>query len=214
MKWFKSITWWEIALATIVAVTITGLSIGMGGCSGLSVTPTQLQSLATQTEQLSGKIDDLQAQTTTTLQSLKTTGTVDPNALAKIDKIQGGIDSVQAKTTQIAEAVKNATYTNSSSTATTLIEGAQAANAATAPWNPYAPIIDLGLGLAAAAATVVARKNADTAATAQANLQAHQDGVTLTMKQVSQSPIPEVKAVETQLYQNISDAKQAVQVTG
>jgi outer membrane murein-binding lipoprotein Lpp len=214
MKWFKSITWWEITLAAIVVATLAGLGIGLGGCSGFSVQPSQLQNLAAQTEQLSGKIDDLQAQTKTTLQSLQASGTVDANTVAKVDKIQSSIDSVQAKTVQIADAVKNATYTSPSSTATTLIEGAQAANAASAPWNPYAPIIDLGLGLAAAAATVIARKNGDTATTAQANLTAHQDGVALTMKQVSQSPIPEVKAVETQLYQNISNAKQAAAVTG
>jgi hypothetical protein len=77
------------------------------------------------------------------------------------------------------------------------------------PWNPYAPLIELGLGLAAAAATVVARKNAQSAATAQAKYDAHKQGVELTMKQVSQSEIPEVKAVETQLYQNIGDARQA-----
>jgi hypothetical protein len=212
MKWFKRITGWEVVLAVIVIATLV-LSLWIGGCEGLNVQPQQLQSLATQTEQLSSKIDNFQQQTKLTLESLKQTGTVDANAVAKVDKLQSGIDAVQAKAVQIAAAVKNAQYTNPADTATTVLEGARAANAASTPWNPYAPLIDLGLGIAAAAATVVARKNADAAATAQANLTAHQDGVALTMKQVSQSPLPEVKAVETQLYQNISDAKKAISAT-
>jgi len=71
-------------------------------------------------------------------------------------------------------------------------------------------LIDLGLGIAAAAATVIARRNAQAAAEAQAKYDAHKQGVELTMKQVSQSTIPEVKAIETQLYQNIGQARSAV----
>ena len=207
MKWFKSITGWDVALAAIVIITLVAL--WLGGCQGLTVKPEQLQNLATQTEQLSGKIDGFQQQTKLTLESLKATGTVDANALAKVDKLQNGIDAVQAKAVQIAEAVKNAQYTNPADGVTTALEGVRAANAASMPWNPYAPLIELGLGLAAAAAAVVARKNAQAAATAQAKYDAHKQGVELTMKQVSQSTIPEVKAVETQLYQNIGDARQA-----
>jgi hypothetical protein len=207
MKWFKSITGWDVALAAIVIITLVAL--WLGGCQGLTVKPQQIQGLAAQTEQLSGKIDEFQQQTKLTLDSLKATGTVDANALAKVDKLQSSIDSVQAKTQAIATAVKNAQYTNPADGVTTALEGVRAANAASTPWNPYAPLIELGLGLAAAAATVVARKNAQAAADAQAKYDAHKQGVELTMKQVSQSKIPEVKAVETQLYQNIGDARQA-----
>ena len=154
MKWFKSITGWDVVLAVIVIVTI--LALWLGGCAGLNVKPEQLQSLAAQTEQLSGKIDDFQQQTKLTMDSLKQTGMVDANALAKVDKLQGGIDAVQLKAVQIAEALKNAQYTNPADGVTTALEGARAANAASTPWNPYAPLIELGLGLAAAAATVVA----------------------------------------------------------
>jgi hypothetical protein len=207
MKWFKKITGWDVVLAAIVIVTIVAL--WLGGCAGLNVKPEQLQSLATQTEQLSCKIDDFQAQTKVTLDSLKQTGTVDANALAKVDKLQSSIDSVQVKAVQIAAAVKNAQYTNPADGVTTALEGVRAANAASTPWNPYAPLIELGLGIAAAAATVIAKKNAQAAADAQAKYDAHKQGVELTMKQVSQSTIPEVKAVETQLYQNIGGARLA-----
>ena len=72
MKWFKSITGWDVALAAIVVITLVAL--WLGGCEGLNVQPEQLQGLATQTEQLSGKIDEFQQQTKLTLDSLKANG--------------------------------------------------------------------------------------------------------------------------------------------
>jgi hypothetical protein len=199
---------WDVVVAAIVLVML--MAVWMGGCAGVSVDPVQIQNLAMQTEQLNGKIDQFQEQTKLALQSSKQNGTVDANALAKVEKLQTSIDSVQAKTQAIADAVKNAQYTNPADGVTTALEGARAANAASSPWNPYAPLIDLGLGIAAAAATVIARRNAQAAAEAQAKYDAHEQGVELTMKQVSQSTIPEVKAIETQLYQNIGQARSAV----
>jgi hypothetical protein len=208
MKTSKQVIGWEMVVAVIVLVIM--MAVWMGGCEGVSIDPVQLQNLATQTEQLNGKIDQFQEQTKLALQSTKQNGTVDANALAKVEKLQTSIDSVQAKTQAIAVAVKNAQYTNPADGVTTALEGARAANAATTPWNPYAPLIDLGLGIAAAAATVIARRNAQAAAEAQAKYDAHKQGVELTMKQVSQSTNPEVKAIETQLYQNIGQARSAV----
>lgn len=208
MKMSKQVIGWEMVVAVIVLVMM--MAVWMSGCAGVSVDPVQLQNLATQTEQLNGKIDQFQEQTKLALQSSKQTGAVDANALAKVEKLQTSIDSVQAKTQAIATAVKNAQYTNPADGVTTALEGARAANAASTPWNPYAPLIDLGLGIAAAAATVVARRNAQAAAEAQAKYDAHKQGVELTMKQVSQSTNPEIKAIETQLYQNIGQARSAV----
>ncbi|MGH2272687.1 hypothetical protein ACQ9LF_12885 [Anaerohalosphaeraceae bacterium U12dextr] len=208
MRTSKQMIGWDVVVAAIVLVML--MAVWMGGCAGVSVDPVQIQNLAMQTEQLNGKIDQFQEQTKLALQSSKQNGTVDANALAKVEKLQTSIDSVQAKTQAIADAVKNAQYTNPADGVTTALEGARAANAASSPWNPYAPLIDLGLGIAAAAATVIARRNAQAAAEAQAKYDAHKQGVELTMKQVSQSTIPEVKAIETQLYQNIGQARSAV----
>ncbi len=208
MRTAKQMIGWDVVVAAIVLVML--MAVWMGGCAGVSVDPVQIQNLAMQTEQLNGKIDQFQEQTKLALQSSKQNGTVDANALAKVEKLQTSIDSVQAKTQAIADAVKNAQYTNPADGVTTALEGARAANAASSPWNPYAPLIDLGLGIAAAAATVIARRNAQAAAEAQAKYDAHEQGVELTMKQVSQSTIPEVKAIETQLYQNIGQARSAV----
>ncbi|HBG25943.1 MAG: hypothetical protein A2Y10_19335 [Planctomycetes bacterium GWF2_41_51] len=204
MKSLKQFSKWDVAIAVIIIVT--GLALALGGCQMPNIQPDQLQSLAVQTEELSGKIDLFQEQTKQTLDSLKQNGTLDSNAVAKVEKLQSSIDSVQTKTAAIASAVKNAQY-SSSDGLTTVLEGARAANAASTPFNPYAPLIEIGLGLAAALAAAIAKRNAQKATEAQAKYDAHKQGVELTMKQVSQSAVPEVKAVETQLYENIGEAR-------
>ncbi|HBG25683.1 MAG: hypothetical protein A2Y10_02535 [Planctomycetes bacterium GWF2_41_51] len=209
MKSLKQFSKWDLAIAVIVVVT--ALSLWLGGCQMPNVQPEQLQSLADQTQQLSGQIDAFQEQTKATLEILKQNGSFDSNTLATVEKLQSSIDSVQTKTAAIATAVKNAQYSGSDGL-TTVLEGARAANAASAPFNPYAPLIEIGLGLAAATATALAKRNAQKAAEAKAKYDAHKQGVELTMKQVSQSTVPEVKAVETQLYQNIGDARLSKQI--
>jgi len=204
MKSVKQFSKWDVVIAAIIIVT--GLALALGGCQMPNVQPEAIQSLANQTQQLSSQIDEFQQQTKATLESLKQNGNIDSNALAKVEKLQSGIDAVQNKTAVIADALKNAQYSSSDSL-TTVLEGARAANAASTPFNPYAPLIEIGLGLAAATATALAKRNAQKAAEAQAKYDAHKQGVELTMKQVSQSTIPEVKAVETQLYQNIGEAR-------
>jgi len=134
MRTSKQMIGWDVVVAAIVLVML--MAVWMGGCAGVSVDPVQIQNLAMQTEQLNGKIDQFQEQTKLALQSSKQNGTVDANALAKVEKLQTSIDSVQAKTQAIADAVKNAQYTNPADGVTTALEGARAANAASSPWHP------------------------------------------------------------------------------
>ncbi|OHB50493.1 MAG: hypothetical protein A2Y10_18010 [Planctomycetes bacterium GWF2_41_51] len=205
MKWLEKITKWDIAILAIIVVTVA--SLWLGGCESINITPYDLQSLADQTSELSSQVDQFQQQTQATLETLKQNGAIDGNTIAKVEKLQSTINAVQDKTQVIAGAIKNAQYTNPDDGLTTVLQGARAANAASTPFNPYAPLIDIGLGLAAAFAAGVAKKNAQKAAEAQAKYEAHKQGVELTMKQVSQSTVPEVKSVETQLYQNIGEAR-------
>ena len=209
MKSLKQISKWDVAIAVIVIATI--MAIWLGGCQMSNVHPDDLRNLANQTEQLSSQIDQLQQQTNATLESLKQNGIVDSNAMATVEKLQSGINAVQEKTVVIADALKNAQYSGSDGL-TTILEGARAANVASTPFNPYAPMIEIGLGLAAATAAAIAKRNAQKAFEAQAKYDAHKQGVELTMKQVSQSTVPEVKSVETQLYQNIGEARKTVVV--
>jgi uncharacterized protein YoxC len=206
MKWLEKITKWDVAIVAVVVVT--ALALWLGGCESVNITPQDLQSLADQTSQLSSQVDQFQQQTQATLDTLKQNGSIDGNTIAKVERLQSTINAVQDKTQVIAGAIKNAQYSGSDGL-TTVLEGARAVNTASAPFNPYAPLIDVGLGLAAAFAAAMAKKNAQKAAEAKAKYDAHKQGVELTMKQVSQSTVPEVKAVETQLYQNIGEARKA-----
>ncbi|OHB60771.1 MAG: hypothetical protein A2Y12_06990 [Planctomycetes bacterium GWF2_42_9] len=208
MKNVKTITKWDVAIVIILIATT--LVLWLGGCQMPNVQPETIKSLADQTQQLSSQVDDFQQQTKATLEALKQNGSFDSNTMVTIEKLQSGIDSVQGKTVAIADALRNAQYTNPDDGLTTVLQGARAANAASAPFNPYAPLIEIGLGLAAATATALAKRNAQKAAEAQAKYDAHKQGVELTMKQVSQSTVPEVKAVETQLYQNIGEARKTI----
>jgi len=205
MKNVKTITKWDVAIVIILIATT--LALWLGGCQSVNIRPDDLQALADQTQQLSSQVDQFQEQTTATLETLKQNGAVDGNTIAKVEKLQSTINAVQDKTQVIAGAIKNAQYTNPDDGLTTVLQGARAINAASTPFNPYAPLIDIGLGLAAAFAAGLAKKNAQKAAEAQAKYDAHKQGVELTMKQVSQSTVPEVKAVETQLYENIGEAR-------
>jgi outer membrane murein-binding lipoprotein Lpp len=204
MKSVKQFSKWDVVIAAIIVVT--ALAIALGGCQMPNIQTDDLRTLADQTQQLSSQVDQFQQQTQATLETLKQNGAVDGNTLAKIERLQSTINAVQDKTQVIASAIKNAQYSNSDGL-TTVFEGARAANAASTPFNPYAPLIEIGLGLAAATATALAKRNAQKAAQAQSKYEAHKQGVELTMKQVSQSTVPEVKAVETQLYQNIGEAR-------
>ncbi len=204
MKSVKQICKWDVVIAAIIIVT--ALAIALGGCQMPNIQADDLRTLADQTQQLSSQVDQFQQQTQATLETLRQNGSIDSNAIAKVEKLQSTINAVQDKTQVIASAIKNAQYSNSDGL-TTVFEGARAANAASTPFNPYAPLIEIGLGLAAATATALAKRNAQKAAQAQAKYEAHKQGVELTMKQVSQSSVPEVKAIETQLYQNIGEAR-------
>lgn len=206
MKSLKQFSKWDVVIAAIIIVT--GLALALGGCQMPNVQPDDIRSLANQTQQLSSQIDQFQEQTKIALETLKQNGSLDPNALTTVEKLQSGINAVQDKTAVIADALKNAQYSGSDGL-TTIMEGARAANAASTPFNPYAPLIEIGLGLAAATAAAIAKRNAQKATEAQAKYDAHKQGVELTMKQVSQSTVPEVKAIETQLYQNIGEARKA-----
>ncbi|OHB60854.1 MAG: hypothetical protein A2Y12_10115 [Planctomycetes bacterium GWF2_42_9] len=205
MKNVKTITKWDVAIVIILIATT--LVLWLGGCQNVNIRPDDLQALADQTQQLSSQVDMFQQQTTATLETLKQSGAIDGNTIAKVEKLQSTINAVQDKTQVIASAIKTAQYTNPDDGLTTVLQGARAANAASAPFNPYAPLIEIGLGLAAATATALAKRNAQKATEAQAKYDAHKKGVELTMKQVSQSTVPEVKAVETQLYENIGEAR-------
>lgn len=157
----------------VVLFAVVGLLVaGIAGCNELTLE--QVQGLAGQVEQLNGILDQYQTQNLALLQQLADQGQVKPDVIEAAVKVSAEADKVQEQITAIAAAIKQ--VQPSGDQVQDLIAGAKAANAASTPWNPYAPIIDVGLALAAALAAIFWRKSAAAATEAQAKYQAHKQG--------------------------------------
>lgn len=182
-----------------------------GGCEE-AFTPEQLKALAAQNEVLQQQLDEVQAVAAEIAAEIEAAEIVDANTIAKLAKINEEADRVQAQMTVIARALQGVPLTGDA--AQDFISQLQAANAASSGVNPY--VIPIGAGLSAlslvlgwlakrkAAETVVAKTETKAV---QAKYQAHKQGVERTMKEVSASSSAAVKAIETQLYDNIGEAR-------
>lgn len=186
----------------IVALTI-GLFV-FSGC-GQAITPAQIKALASQQQILQTQANAIQTQATQLAAQLRTAGIVDANLEAKVAAMNAQADKYLAEANSIATALQNVELTGDA--ATDWVATLRAVNIATAPANPYALLIEGGLAAATILAAWFAKRKAAEAATSQAKYQAHRRGVEKTMKEVSASTVPEVKAVETQLYGNIGNAR-------
>lgn len=206
---FKSKMLIVLALLFILPVT---------GCNA-AITGKDVQTTASVTQEYVAQVDQYQKLAEQLAATLKTSGAIDANIVARIEKVQSKIDVLQPMIQQMAAAVQTADYQTDDDTATVIVKAAKAANAASVPWNPYSLPIDAILGIITLLLGIfAAKKKADeakaqaTAAEATAKYQAHKQGVELTMKQVSTSIVPEVQQIETQLYQNIGDARASLGV--
>lgn len=110
------------------------LLLMFSGCIPLA---SDIQNVGNETIKLSALIDDLQ--TAVTESQLIESETQ--------EKINEEIDKVQTTLVDVAKSVKEANYVDGDDIGNA-IKAAQAANAASAPVNPYAPMIEIGLGLA------------------------------------------------------------------
>lgn len=83
----------------------------------------------------------------------------------------------------------------------------QVGNAASTPFNPYAIPIGAGLTALSAILGAFARKKSIEADTYAKKYKAHKQGVELTMKECSASDISRVRLIESNLYENIGEAR-------
>lgn len=175
-----------------------------GGCEE-TFTPEQMQTLAAQNEVLQQEVDSLQVVAVEMEKELKAAELLDADAIAKLAKINEEIDRVQAQMDVIARALKGVPLTGDA--AQDFIAQLQAVNTASGGVNPY--MIPIGAGLSAVTLVLgwLAKREAAKAAKSNLKYQAHKQGVEKTMKEVSGSSDTAVKAVETQLYTNIGDAR-------
>jgi hypothetical protein len=198
----------RLMLGIIVCVA---LMLGGAGCEE-AITPERVQALAAQQQVLQKQLDAVQAAAAQLVEGLEAGGIVDPNVTAKVAKINKVADGVQAQIDVIAKALEGVPLTGDATL--DFLAQLQAANAASAGFNPYAVPIGVGLSILTVVLGWFVKRKADEAKEAKAETkviqvkyQAHKQGVERTMKEVSASTIGEVQAVETQLYGNIGEAR-------
>jgi hypothetical protein len=116
------------------------------GCNqSQPLTPEQVQALAQQVNTLADQLTAYQEQVTSLASTMKTAGILDPNKEEKIVQLNSQIDKVKAQVKEVSAAIASGTYNPNDDTLMTILKVALAANAATAPFNPYAAVIGLAL---------------------------------------------------------------------
>ena len=185
-------------------VLVVASALMFGGCEE-TFTPEQMQALAAQNEVLQLQVDSLQEDAAEIAAVLQATESVDADAIAKLAKINEEVDRVQAQMDILARALKDVSLTGDA--AQDFIAQLQAANTASSGVNPYVVPIGAGLSTLSLLLGWLAKRNAAEAAQQKLKYQAHKQGVEKTMKEVSANESKEVKAIETQLFTNIGDAR-------
>lgn len=191
-----------------IIVSVAMMFSGAGCLEGF--TPGDLQEVAAQQEVLQQQVETMQAAATQMTEDLAAAGIVDEDAVAKVAKINEEADRVQAHLAVIAQALQSVPLTGD--TAQDFITQLQAANTASSGFNPYVVPVGAGLTILSILLGWLAKRKTAEAAAAQLKYQAHKQGVEKTMKQVSVSEAAEVKAVESQLYFNIGEARAGLSV--
>jgi len=183
------------------------------GCDRVaSIGPAAVRTFAADVNDLTIRVDAYQQAATAAIEVLQERAEIDPNAAGTVLAANADIDRLQATFRSVAAALQGAPYSDSGGLLT-LLEGAQAANAASAPWNPYAAIIAAVLTILSTALGIALKKKAADASAAVLKYKAHKQGVEKTMKEVSVSTDSEVIKVEGVLYDNIGQARAALGVT-
>jgi len=187
---------------------------GFIGCDRInSVDPGQIQAVAAEVNDLVAKVDIYQQTATAAIEQLIAADAIDPNKAAKLLAANADVDRLQAAVRAISVALQSADYAENTTGLLTLIEGAQAANAATAAWNPYSAVIAAALTILSMVLGLALKKKTAQVAAVAAKYQAHKQGVDRTMKLASVSDVPEVKKFEQVLYDSIGSARSALGVT-
>lgn len=157
----------------LVVMIVCFMTMFAGCQESQAVTPAQIKDYAQQAENYSLMVDASQAIAKQMADTLKATGAIDANLIAKAEKIQTEIDRVQPQIAAIAAKIKSLEYseTAQNDNLTALLETLQAANTATAAWNPYSIIIGIILSLATMVTGIFARKKSAEAIAAKTALE-------------------------------------------
>jgi len=188
------------------------LALLAGGCEfTTSLTPEQAKEyVRTEVPKLQVQVDNYQKIQQGILAMITDANSpLDPNTIIKLKaaniELQTKIDNAQKILADVTVAIAN--VQPSGNTFADWIAIARVINAGSAPLNPYAPVVEGILGILVLVGGIGTYLKDQKAKKNDAKYQAHKQGTELTMKEVSASTTPEVKAVETLLYKNIGEAR-------
>lgn len=199
--------------AVLISVNLC-LFFFASGCDRInSVDPQQIQAVAAEVNDLVVKVDIYQQTATAAIEQLIAANAIDPNKAAKLLAANADVDKLQAAVRAISAALQSADYADNTTGLLTLIEAAQAANAATATWNPYSAVIAAALTILSMVLGLALKKKTAALATTALKYQAHKQAAERTMKLASVSDVAEVKKFEQVLYDSIGSARSALGVT-
>ena len=190
----------------IMIVPLGVIALALAGCQPVEITPQQMANLGATTEKIAEQMDGYQETADNIAAALEGAGLVDEETTAKLDKINKEIDRLEPQILEVAKAVKEAEYTGGEAVITAL-EAARAGNRASAPFNKYAPVIDLGLLGATILAGFFGKKKATEARIAKAKYKSHKRGVETTLRDPEIAGTEAGKALDAKLYSNIGAAR-------
>lgn len=187
---------WKKGILTIVII------LGLGGCFPEAA---DIQTFTEKVTLLSSKVDAYQLETEGIIDLLEADGLISKELVAKVDKANEEIDRLQPQVVDIAEAIKDADYISGDDIGN-VIRGTRAATTASAPWNPYAAPILLGLSLLEGIVLLFVNrnKNAETK-----KRDADKAGREKTLREIAALPEEKVTApvVKSLMYNNIGIAR-------
>lgn len=164
--------------AKMIVVALCGLFVA--GCT------TEPEYVTRLTQAVNQSIDAQQAANRQTLDALKQAKVVGDDKLAKIDAQVAKLDTVVDLSQQAAtEATKAYTDNAAQGKAQAAIEAAQAANRVSAPVNPYSPLIEAVLGVAAVVAGGYGVKTKKDAAVVGKKYKAHKRAYEAEMREAT-----------------------------
>lgn len=186
-------------------ILICVMMLVMVGCLPES---TDMQTFTEKVTLLSTKVDAYQLEVGGVIDLLEADKIINEDIVTKIDKTNEEIDRIQPQIVAVAEAIKDADYVTGDDVGN-IIKAAKTGTTASAPWNPYAAPILLGLTLIEGIVLLITNQQKKKEA---AKRQADKEGREKTLREIAVLPPVEVTApiVKSMMYSNIGDARRAI----
>lgn len=186
---------------------LTVAMIGIVGCEE-QFSPAQIQQWGQAVEALSETVDKYQDTTVGAINDLGEKGLVGREVAETVTKLGTEIDRLQPQILDIAKSIEKADLAGKDDLSQWL-EVARAANAGSAPVNPYSGYIELGLGSAAALMAALAVSKNKLAKDTAAKRKAEQLALERTLKSAAVTGT----SIEAELFDNVAAFREKLGVS-